>query len=761
MIKWLLLLTGTTVLAQENQVAIQNASLAVNWDSAAGRFQLTARPTQRVFVKDGQFSAESGAAKVTTVSDRVFGQGQAIEVSYASGTRDRIMLFPNLPFALFRSTLHNGTSEATLTRKLGTLSATVDPDRPATDLKTLGTGGLLPPDKNPGSYVWLAVAEPQSRSGVVGGWLTHDRGSGVVFSKIENERVRLDAQIDYGRLRLAPGKTEELETFAIGYFDDARLGLEAWADAVAKVYQIRLRPQPTGYCTWYSSPHGGASDEKHLAELADFAAKQLAPFGFSVVQIDDHWQAGVSTNGPKRNFTTHAAKGPYPGGMKAIADKIEADGLVAGIWFMPFAGTFYDPFFKDHQDWFVKRPDGSPYETAWGGTCLDMTHPGARQYLATNVRRLAREWGYGYFKMDGLWTGTGTKQQYINSGYKDDGIGDAVFHNPEKTNLEAYRDGLKLAREAAGNDIFFLGCCTPQNMRSYGGAFGLVDAMRIGPDNGTDWKGLLRGPTFGSRHYFLHGRVWYNDPDPVYVRTNIPLAHAQVICSWVTLSGQLNLNSEWLPGLPPERLDLLKRTMPSHGLRPRPVDLFEEPIPRVWLLTDERRSPRRDVIGLFNWDAKERPFDCALDRVGLAPDLEYVVFDYWQNVLAAPAKGRLQMTLPPQSCRVLALRPRVDRPQLLSTSRHITQGIVDVLEETWDEATRTLRGRSQVVGGDPYELRIVVPADGRSQTTPTVELSADDRAAGVEVTIKQQNDLVRATLQSPKSREVGWGIRFN
>ena len=59
-----------------------------------------------------------------------------------------------------------------------------------------------------------------------------------------------------------------------------------------------------------------------------------------------------------------------------------------------------------------------------------------------------------------------------------------MLHDPDKTNIEAFRSGLKLVREAAGKDVFLLGCCASQNMRSYGGAFGLVDAMRVGPDNG-------------------------------------------------------------------------------------------------------------------------------------------------------------------------------------------------------------------------------------------------------------------------------------
>jgi len=744
--------------AKEQPVTIENAGLRVDYDATTGRFSLATRASSGIFLSGGQFAGGGGAAVVERAAHPVFGAGQAIIVSHADGGRDMIELFPGLPFALFRTAVHNGGTEPKFIRSLQPWQARAELGRPAAELTTLGTGGLLPPEKNPGSYVWLALADPPTRRGIVAGWLTDARGSGVVFSKVEDGQVRLAARLDYGRLRLAPGQTEELETLAVGYFDDARLGLEAWADAVAADQQIHLPAQPVGYCTWYSEPYGAAADEKHLAELADFAAKNLMPFGFSVVQIDDHWQAGTSNNGPKRNFTTNDPHGPYPSGMKAAADHIRSLGLTPGIWFMPFAGTSYDPFFENHQDWFVKNQKGEPYETKWGGTCLDMTDPGAREHLRSTAHRITNDWGFGYIKVDGLWTGTGTKLMYVNTGYKDDGIGDAVFHDPDKTNVEIFRSGLKLLRESVGGRTFILGCNTPQNMRIFGAAMGLVDAMRIGPDNKADWENMLRGPTFGSRYYFLNGRVWYNDPDPVYVRASIPLDESRALCSWVTLSGQLNLSSEWLPGLPPGRLDLLKRTMPSHGLRPRPADLFEQPIPRLWLLTDTRMPVRRDVIGVFNWSDAPASIDYPLDRLGLTAGVRYAAFDYWKNSLVPALRDRLQLTVPPRACVVLAVRPEQKRPQLLSTSRHITQGMVDVLDETWDPQAKTLRGRSKVVGGDPYELRIA--ADSAAWTAAAVEVAAADRNAGVTTALKQESGLVRATLAAPESREVDWSVRF-
>jgi hypothetical protein len=754
-----MLLIACTATAAEltAKKVIENEALEVAFDEGRGLFEITDRASKRAFVQEGKLSNTRGKAVVDVINDKRFGQGRAIQVTYPDRSRDHIMLFAKLPFVLFRSTIHNGGAEALVIQKHRLVSVALDLNRKPSDLRVLGTGGLTTPSQKPGSYAYLAVADPESRSGVVGGWLTDDRGSGVVFADVDAGRVRLDTRIDYGRLRIASDRTAESETFALGWFDDARLGLEAWADAVAKTYAIKLRPQPTGYCTWY---HARASDAKRLAAQTRFAADKLAPFGFQVVQIDDGWQAGARRNGPAKNFTTHRLDGPYPDGMKGPADDICKHGLTPGIWFMPFAADHLDPYFRDHSEWFVKHADGTPYETSWGGTCLDMTHPGAREHLRGEVQRIARDWGYRYFKMDGLWTGTGTRQMYVNSGYKDDRIGDAVFHDPGKTNIEAYRDGLKLVRAAAGDDVFFLGCCAPQNMRSFGGAFGLLDAMRIGPDNGPKWDKLVRGPTYGSRTYFLHGRVWYNDPDPVYVRPEVPLQHARLICSWVAVSGQLNFSSEAYADLPAERLDLLKRTMPAHGLRPRPVDLFENDPPRVWLLSDDRPSFRRDVIGLFNWDDEAINFDLPLERLGISGNRSYLAFDYWGNALLPRFKGQLRVSVPAQSCRVLAIRPALDRPQLISTSRHVTQGIVDVIEEKWDDASKTLTGKSRVVGGDPYELRVAIDAGNNSWKLESCHVSADDKAASVRVTAQQADNLVRARILADAGRDVSWTIRF-
>jgi hypothetical protein len=717
--------------ATAQNLAIHNETFEVKLN--AGTFSITEHSVP--IISDGNLR-DRGSARIIPSTDKTFGAGQALDLSYPNGDTDSILLFPQVPFVLFRSTIHNSSSETSITEKVRAVQFAIDLD--AKKLKILGTGGLADPGKAPGSYMWAAIADPETRAGLVAGWLSADRGSGVVFPNLKAGKLRVDAQIDCGKLRVKPNQTETLETFAVGYFDDARLGLEAWADAVAKVYRIKLKPQPVGYCTWY---HAHASNEKELPAQAAFAAQNLKPFGFSFIQIDDGWQDGLKANGPKKNFTEIQPDGPYPSGMKPTAADIRAHGLVAGIWFMPFAGNFEDPWFKDHQDWFAHRQDGKPYDVRWGGTSLDMTNPAARDYVRGVVHRIA-EWGYRYFKMDGLWTGSATEMEYVNDAYKDDQIGNAVLHDPDKTNVEMYRDGLKLVRDAAGPDVFFLGCNTPQNMRVYGGSFGLLDAMRIGPDNGTTWDALIRGPKYGTRNYFLNGRVWYNDPDPLYVRAALPVNQARLISSWVTISGQLSVSSESFAALPPERVDLLKRTMPSHGLPARPVDLFERDMPRIWTVNE---PDSRLIVGLFNWEKEDREIDYPIERLGLKPGVEYAAFEYWTNRLIEPLRDRLRFKLPASSSAVLAIRQVSNHPQVVSTSRHITQGLIDLSNEQWRNGE--LSGVSKVVAGDPYELRIAPGA-----WTPD---SAE------HATIVESMPVLRVKVDSSSSGEIHWKVKFH
>jgi len=745
---------------------IENENLVASYQDAPGEFSLTEKSSGKIFLAHGRLEGAAAKARTETARDAVFGQGRRIVVALADGSENSLELYQGLPFLLVRGRRHNGGTELLdLTQSAPAVFA-LDLGPKASALKTLGTGGLLGPEVNPGSYLFLTCADPQTRRGVVAGWVTEDRGSGVLFSEVKQDAVVFKARIDYGHLRIPPGKTAALETLAVGLFDDARVGEELYADAIKQQYHIHLPPPPAVYCSWYAEKHGQAGDEKSTVELAQFAARELKPFGFGVVQIDDEWQAGQHYNGPRRGFDRVRADGPYPHGIAPVAAEVDKLGLTFGLWWLPFARNYQDPDYKDRQDWFVKGLDGKPYDTAWGGTCLDLTHPAVREHLA-GLSRLMRTWGVKYYKMDGLWTGEACAQIYVNDGYKEDHFGNTLpFHDPLVSNVEAYRDGLKLIRQNAGRDVFFSGCCVAQNMRELA-AIGLVDSMRIGPDYNADDQGAKTGPIRGSRLYFLNGRVWWNDPDPSSVRATgvsmgvsaVSLAQARLAASWVSVAGQFYLNSDWIPDLPADRLEVMKRTMLHHNALARPVDYFDHFLPAIWLVTDTNQSVRRDVVGLFNQEKSELAVDCTCEKLGLDPAKKYLAFDFWDNKLLAPYRASFAGKVPGQSCQIIAVRAEQGHPLLLSTSRHVTQGMVDVTGETW--SANTLSGTSQVVANDPYELRIA-GLQGKDVQWQLVSatVSGKNAAAGVTVSPAEEPGLVRVTFHSSETRAVKWNLRF-
>ncbi len=767
------------------EISVQNESLYVAVQPDADIFRLTWRESGKVFVDRGRFAHGIKSAKKTAVSDSVWGLGQEIAVEHENGWQSTLRLFPGSPFVHLHTSVRNSGPEAYVSASEEILQFQVDLGVPPDQLRSYGTGFLNPLQDAPGSFSFTAVVDPATRNGVVTACLTHERGSGVFFTEVEDARPTIRARIDFGRYHVDPGQSRQTETLLIGYFEDARLGLEAYADAVAKLYSITLKPQPSVYCTWY---HARASNEQKLLANGEFASRHLRPFGFSVVQIDDGWQARL----PEGNTYSESQKnfkgvGPvkvflggnenFPNGMAYTAQRLREMGLIPGIWFMPFAGTWNNPYFADKQDLFAHWPDGTAAVTRWSGSLLDLSNPKTQAFVRDRVKRIA-DWGYGYFKLDGMHTGAVTHNVYVNTGYATSGtwlnsqnfVGDqqagpgaadvatpsTLLADPRMTHIEAYRKGLEIVREAAP-DVFILGCNVSQNMRSMGAAFGSIDAMRIGPDNGGAgsgrWNAVMVGPHHGSNLYFLNRRIWYNDPDPIYVRPSNPLHAARLMASWVAVSGSMLTTSYQFSELPDERLDILKRVMPGHEAVARPVDLFESKTARIWLLTDARRNVRRDVIGLFNWKEKE-PDTIIYDmgKLGLDPEVTYVAFDYWADTFIEPIRGTLVQRLEPGSCRILAVRSAADHPQLVSTSRHITQGIIDVLDERRDQQEKSLCGRSLVVGGDPYELRIALPQDGSWEVT---RVSADGASIKLVSTTKQD---ARVLINSPESREVAWRL---
>jgi hypothetical protein len=452
---------------------------------------------------------------------------------------------------------------------------------------------------------------------------------------------------------------------------------------------------------------------------------------------------------------------------KAIADA----GLSAGIWWMPFARNHQDSEYKDRQDWFAKRTNGKPFETNWGGTSLDLTNPKVQNHIE-HVSKTLQEWGFNYFKMDGLWTGTVTEQIYINDGYKNDSIGNCKpLFNPHIPQTQAFRNGLRLIRKSTDGKVFLSGCCISQNMRSFGASIGLVDAMRIGPDFNHDGQGIRTGAIRASRLYFLNGRVWWNDPDPCPIREKGSAAtdgaskgigsitRAQLLPSFVAISGQFFLSSDWLPDLPEERLEIMKRTMASHTGIARPVDAFSKSLPSIWLASDTKTGIDRNVIGLYNWELTPETIKCNLVWAGLKPNTSYYGFDFWNNRTLNEMDTLISEDLIAESCKVIAVRAKTNHPVIVSTSQHVTQGMIDLVTEDWKNTI--LSGESKILADDPYEIRIAGLNDGENRKVQSVNLVKKYKDVSIEIVPSNEKNWIRLRIKSKKNKTIKWELKFS
>lgn len=747
---------------------ISNGILTARYDDVTKQFSIAERSIKTPFVVDGKLGGTPSAVTRKEVADPDFGTGSSMVITFSEGGAASLELYPKLPFMLVRETRTNNTTKEIDLQKVSPVTFRLDLAKPAAELTTMGTGGLLPPDKNPGSYLFLSCVDPATRNGLVAGFISQFRGSGVVVPSVTEGSVGVTAMLEHGHLVLAPSKSAAMDTFAIGYFPDARLGLENFADAVAKSHKIKLRPKTGVYCSWYAEgpEHGRAGSPKSTKELAKFIHdKKLNDFGLTVIQLDDGWQDGPNIQGPATEFDRVSPTLHYKNGIAPVAADVTAENLTLGLWWLPFGRNHMQPEYQDKQDWFFKWPDGKPLrQKSFGGTCLDSTHPEVRQHLES-ISKAIRSWGVKYYKMDGLSVGAGVDHVYINDGYKIDRFGESQLpYDRTKTHIEALRMGMETIRKGAGEDVFFSGCCVSQNMRMYAGTIGLVDSMRVGPDFNHDGEGIRSGPLRGSWVYFLNGKVWWNDPDPTKVRTSnadsvgdqaikggVTLEQARLTTSWVSLANQFFLISDWIPYLPEERIDILKKTMASHQGTTRPVDYFDHNLPNTWLVTDTATGTRRDVLGLFNFYGEPLDIAHSLEKIGFDPAKTYHAYDFWADRPMPDVRGSYKDSIPANSCRVVALRAVEGHPLVISTSRHVTQGMIDVTEEKW--ADNTLSGKSKVLANEPYELRICVDKGWSLK-------EVDVQGVKLKPEVTETEGLLRVRFTAEENTTVSWKISF-
>jgi hypothetical protein len=500
--------------------------------------------------------------------------------------------------------------------------------------------------------------------------------------------------------------------------------------------KTRFQLPPSGWCSWYFYYQEINQDE--VKRNAAWIAENLKDYGAVYVQIDDGWQGTGHGLGENRDWTTIDKR--FSGGMDTLAAYIKSLGLKPGIWLAPH-GQSNETVFKNNHGVFLLKPDGTSASSTWEGKFLiDPSTPESQKYLKDLFTTLSK-WGYEYFKIDG--------QPIVIREYRTK---KTAMKNPTDDTDALYRQTLQSIRAGIGPDSYLLGCWViPLE------GVGMMNGSRIGADVLPNWDGFKFALRATMEYYFLHNVAWYNDPDVLVVRAPLPLEQARAWATLAGLTGQAALTSDRLMDLSADRVELLRRVYPSVDIRP--LDLFKsDRNKRIWDLKVNHLGRNYDVVGVFNFDeVKPAPMYVSWKDLGLSDDQRIHVFDFWnKEYLGAWEKG-ISVDVGPASARVLTLLTEADHPQLISTSRHITQGWVDIVEQSYNRAANTYAGKSKVIKNDAYELRFVYPR-GENQ----IIKSAAARAVSGKLPVKIINHQGWSTIEiaSPQTTEVSWSVSF-
>ncbi|HVH69202.1 MAG TPA: glycoside hydrolase family 36 protein [Gemmatimonadales bacterium] len=127
--------------------------------------------------------------------------------------------------------------------------------------------------------------------------------------------------------------------------------------------------------------------------------------------------------------------------------------------------------------------------------------------------------------------------------------------------------------------------------------------------------------------------------------------------------------------------------------------------PHAWMVEG---GARWWTVVLVNWEDEPRELSLPLSRLGIT-GTKFDAYDVWHEAPIPGLQDNLTLALEPRSSRSIAIRAAATRPQLIGTSRHVVQGAVDIVDETWDAATRTLKAKSVNLDGRVYTVTIAVP----------------------------------------------------
>ncbi len=489
-------------------------------------------------------------------------------------------------------------------------------------------------------------------------------------------------------------------------------------DVLAEEYHIKFSPRnrnsvfpkpPIGWMTWYAVKFD-ACEENVLAN-AKWQAENLKDFGADTIWVDWEWfHPGFSHQIPERTdgvCSLKPAPEKYPHGMKYVAEEIKKLGLIPALWVTFFNEPAKSEFIEKYPDMVFLE------ETEWCGKYwLDPTHPRYLDEYLPKAVQCVHDWEYEAIKIDVIPLAVIKLEEAHHN-----------LFDPSLSTKEILRNVIKKVRELVGENMYMLSCSGSSNS-SILWASDIFDSARIG-DDVFSWKNYLDTVKKLQFFYGTHNIQLHNDPDNVVLRdefSNFEQAKSRLVLH--SLLGLPMTFGDEFRVLGEEKIDMIKRSLPILDIHP--TDLFKKSFDTdCFPLNLKIAMPYEDyqVTAVFNSTEEKlsRTFNLLEDF-----QLEsgtYLVYDFYRDKFLGKVKGTLDLDLNPFEARVLSFRPCLDIPQIISTSRHITQGAAEILDMCFCD--NTLSFKSSLVAKDSYTVTLYVP-DGYNFQSQTGFTEADN-----------------------------------
>ena len=158
---------------------------------------------------------------------------------------------------------------------------------------------------------------------------------------------------------------------------------------VAPVNRFQADDYAAAWCTW---------GYQRTFTVQDILQKipQMKAMGMKELILDDGWFTRFGDWEPTPKKFPHGEPD-----MKALIDKVHAQGLSFRLWWSPGSADPGSTVDQQHPDWFILDKEGRREKASWNAYYLCPAYPPVQEFTRRLVERFVKRWGVDSFKIDG------------------------------------------------------------------------------------------------------------------------------------------------------------------------------------------------------------------------------------------------------------------------------------------------------------------------------------------------------------------------